>query len=209
MEQERLKQINELKNKIYKPRLSRIAKSTFCFFTDDHTGNPVPAGSGVLLKVNGNYFLVTAAHVLAEHLNSTYIIIGHDAIVIGGIAMSTPMPPSLSRDDDKIDLTVLKISDDIIGRILEWYIPIEEGRYKLITNWKMHQSIFFMVTSLQKQKGSLELTKLNPLGMHINLSQLLLLNMKNLDLHLIKILLLFMTVGLQVLQILENIYLLT
>lgn len=125
MDRDFLKKWNAVKNKIYGPRVEQTAKSTLCFFTNDAKQESKPAGCGVFIKVKEKYFVITAAHVLAEHLTTKYIIMEDNAITLGGRAISSPMPATGAREDDKIDLTVLMLDSIATSHLLQWYTPVD------------------------------------------------------------------------------------
>jgi len=113
-----VRKVNELKSKIFYPRLYSAFQSTICFFCNDDKKLISPAGSGVFIKYNGNYYVVTAAHILAEHYNDTFVILDNKELIIGGRLVSSPMPNSGKRDDDKIDISVLKVDNQCVQDLL-------------------------------------------------------------------------------------------
>lgn len=131
MDADLLKKWNAAKNKIYGPRIEETAHSTLCFFTHDEKQESKPVGSGIFLKVNNEYYVVTAAHVIAEHLTTTYVLMEDNAITLGGRAISTPMPPTGTRDDDKIDITVLRLNKAAVAHLIKWYTPVDESKFIL------------------------------------------------------------------------------
>lgn len=80
-----LKRVSELKETIFKPRLEIALKSTICFFHNDESGNAAAFGSGVLMEYKGEFYIVTAAHVLAENYTKLFVILDDKELVIGGI----------------------------------------------------------------------------------------------------------------------------
>ena len=170
MDADFLRKWNAIKNKIYGSRIAEVAKSTLCFFSDDANEGSKPTGCGVLIKIKEEYYVITAAHVLAEHLTTTYIIMEDNAITLGGIAISSPLPPSGTRDQDKIDLTVLKLDDASASYLLKWYTPINETQF--ILNHKIEHSpkYFCYGYPLTRTKKIWGKTRLNLSVMLINLS---------------------------------------
>lgn len=142
MDSDFLKKWNTVKNKIYGSRVEQTAKSTLCFFTHDPKQESKPAGCGVFVKIKEEYFVITAAHVLAEHLTTTYIIMEENAITLGGRAISSPMPSTGTRDDDKIDLTVLKLDSNATSHLIQWYTPVDIEDF-LVSHEIVHSPKYF------------------------------------------------------------------
>jgi hypothetical protein len=81
---------------------------------------PQAIASGVLLKVNENHFLVTAAHVLkGVSPDKIGIMIGSDFYILNGEVKYTDV--SLSAINDKVDLTVWKLQKDVSDDIARRY----------------------------------------------------------------------------------------
>jgi hypothetical protein len=109
----------------YKPQLHELSLATICFFTDDVKLEQRAVGSGVFIRILDSYYIVSAAHVLAEHLHDTYFVIENTAITLGGNLISSVIPDGGSRKDDKIDVTVIKIGTMALGFLLTWYTPVD------------------------------------------------------------------------------------
>jgi hypothetical protein len=120
-----VRQVNKLKNKIYLPRLTSAFQSTICFFHDTDNKPSKAAGSGILIKYKDSLYVVSAAHVLAEHFNDTYVILDDKELIIGGTSLSTPMPKSNNRNDDKLDISILKVDAQSRVDLLSRFKPIE------------------------------------------------------------------------------------
>ena len=102
-----------------------ILKSTIQFFFDNAKPNQHAAGSGILLNIAEKYFIVTAAHVFSEQSEKLYVIASEEAISLGGMLYTTPIPKFGSRLDDKIDLAIIEIEGDIATKIKTEYKFIE------------------------------------------------------------------------------------
>lgn len=120
-----IRKVNELKSKIFYPRLYSAFQSTICFFCNDDKTVVSPAGSGVFMKYKDNYYVVSAAHVLAEHYNDTFVILEDKELTIGGRLVSSPMPTSGNRDDDKIDISIIKVDLTSAKELLTRFKAIE------------------------------------------------------------------------------------
>ncbi|MAC95012.1 MAG: hypothetical protein CMC96_05890 [Flavobacteriales bacterium] len=120
-----ISKVNRLKNKLFYPRLHDAFRSTICFFRDDEKKLVAPAGSGLFLKIHDSYYVATAAHVIAEHYNKTFVILDDKELVLGGRLVSSELPISGSRDDDKIDISILKLDTTSAKGLLTRFKPIE------------------------------------------------------------------------------------
>ena len=85
---------------------------------------PDPNASGVLLKVKGQYYLITAGHVLqGNNPEDIGIMIDSTFHILNGFVKY--VNPSESKEADKVDIAVWKL-DDIVARDLE-------TRYQFLT----------------------------------------------------------------------------
>ncbi len=72
-----------------------------------------PIGSGVLLEINKHKYLVSAAHVLEpQYVEWMTIPNGEDLVEIEGKLVTTEIPKSGERSDDKMDLGIVQLSED-------------------------------------------------------------------------------------------------
>ncbi len=126
-----IQKVYELKNKIFTPRLEDVFKSTICFFENNDKKIVSPAGSGLFLKYKNEYYVITAAHVLAEYYNDTFVILSDKELVLGGRLVSSPMPSSGKREDDKIDISILKLCEMSTKEMLMNFTPIEDSEIEL------------------------------------------------------------------------------
>src|SRR5215210_833552 len=88
----------------------RVAKYVVPIYGTDERHERYVVGSGVLMRVHGHGFLMTAAHVLDENrrAQTNIEVPGRGALLpIGGQAMKSPLPASGRRDDDRIDIGVV------------------------------------------------------------------------------------------------------
>jgi|GEM_PF-3322631 len=155
-----IRRLNCLKNKIFRPRLSSIFASTICFFCNDNEKKIVPAGSGVFLKYKESYYVVSAAHVLAEHYNETFVILDDEELRIGGRLVISPMPDSGLRGDDKVDIAVLRVDDRSRQALLSRFKAVEiqeiETKHK-IRREAAYFSVGFPLTKTKKVWGKDEI----------------------------------------------------
>jgi hypothetical protein len=93
--------------------IGAVAKSVSPYilqlFFDTKRGIPKATGCGVLFEIENNYFVITAAHVLAEHSDTTYAVIGNDGVYLGGLMFFVALSDDKKRKDDKIDLAFVRL----------------------------------------------------------------------------------------------------
>lgn len=80
-----------------------ILQSTIQFYWYNNDGQFEALGSGVLLTIEGRYFVATAAHVVKGATNNVYVILGDYEVKLAGTWVSTK--------PTNIDLAVLELSD--------------------------------------------------------------------------------------------------
>lgn len=86
-------------------------------------------GSGVLLSVKGNDYLVSAAHVLEiEFIRLMTIPNGEILVEIQGELKITQVPLNKTRDDDKIDIAIVKLSKSCSDELKKRFIFLDENQ---------------------------------------------------------------------------------
>lgn len=151
-----IRKVNSIKSKLFYPRLYSAFHSTICFFCDNEESEITPAGSGLFIKYLDNYYVVSAAHVLAEHYNDTFVILEDKELVIGGRIVSSPMPDSGNRDDDKIDISVIKVEPESAKELLTIFNAIEISEIELnhkINETPTYFSVGYPLTKTKKKWG--------------------------------------------------------
>lgn len=157
---ETLKTVNTLKKELFTPRLEAALSSTLCFFHDDEDGNPAAYGSGVFIEYKGEYFIISAAHVLAENYNELFLILKDKELKVGGSLYNSPMPVSGVRDDDKIDISVLKVDEVSKIELLRNFVPLNIGEIEVshkIQEFGTYFSLGFPVSKTKKLWGKNEI----------------------------------------------------
>lgn len=101
----------KLKAERLRPAIDSILQCTIQFFVEKEGGQYQGAGSGLLLTVDGRFFMITAAHVIAEHYEDIFIILGDMKQQLGGRLFTTPLPDSGNRTDDKLDIGIMELLD--------------------------------------------------------------------------------------------------
>lgn len=116
-----LARFQTLKNELIRATTNSILKSTIQFFYDNEKGEQKATGSGLLINVADRYFLLTAAHVIAENFNNIYVILPDKELQLGGQLHFTPLPTSGKREDDKIDIAVMELADNVVADLLSTF----------------------------------------------------------------------------------------
>ncbi len=99
---------------------SKDAYTVTCHYLKVKDGIPEPHGSGVFIKISNNYFLITAAHVIDKKENDIYVgIENKEVLKLGGELTMNRAP--YSRDEDRIDLAIMKLCDESITRLSPKY----------------------------------------------------------------------------------------
>lgn len=88
--------------------------------------NISPLDSGVLLQINENYYLCTAAHTYyKEEVGNIGTFIGEDFYVLQGELSLLPI--DASRENDKADIAVCKLTNEVVEdlKIKYKFLPLE------------------------------------------------------------------------------------
>jgi hypothetical protein len=109
------KQLNffyKIKGEQLRLAVESILQYTIQFFTEKDGGQYAGVGSGLLLTADNRFFMITAAHVIAEQYEKVFVILGDKEQQLGGKLVSTPLPASGKRIDDKIDISIMELLDN-------------------------------------------------------------------------------------------------
>lgn len=126
-EKERRNKLQQIEKKLIDRLSSPIKRHTIQFYRNDYPQNeyhpPRPYGSGVMLKLDGEYYIATASHVLKDHEK---IIIGVYTRTDGYYQVGTVINtlPTESGGNDLADLAVWAVETDIALQIAPddwWY----------------------------------------------------------------------------------------
>jgi len=95
------------------PQLPELGKFIFPFTKPaSDRDQPIVTGTGILLAADRQHFVATAAHVLDQDDEATiYLPDGVILEVDRTAVVSTALPPSGRRGDDKIDLAVFRLTE--------------------------------------------------------------------------------------------------
>ena len=113
-----LNRFQQYKNQLICETANSILESTIQFFKDNAKGEPAPTGCGLLVSLADKFFMLTAAHVIAEDYNNVFIILPNKEHKLGGILHFTPLPANGKREDDKIDIAVMELDASVVAEIL-------------------------------------------------------------------------------------------
>lgn len=115
--EDQIRQFEVYRHKLLNEISDSISHFTVQFFFDNKKGLPKATGSGIFLEVENRHFVITAAHVIAEHPNDTYIVIGNAGVYLGGLLHYVALQASQKRNDDKIDLAFIELDKAVIDLI--------------------------------------------------------------------------------------------
>lgn len=104
-------------SEIWEPYLRR-PKAAICPVFRETAVGPEQIGSGVLLNVSDAYFLLTAAHVTEERKRRALLIPAKSGFVnLCGLFIESVIPRDKSRNEDKLDVAVVRLSPDLVNRM--------------------------------------------------------------------------------------------
>jgi len=85
-------------------------KST-CQLLKFENGNPKSYASGVFIRIDNSHFMFTASHVIDDEEKKIYIGEKNTFKQIGGEWIQNSLPIGRKREDDRIDVAILKLDD--------------------------------------------------------------------------------------------------
>ena len=104
---------------LLKDAVTEASKSTchIFYYSEEGAFNQLtPYASGIFLSVRSQHFLITATHAIHTeedfHAENFMIPIEGEMIGINGLSEFTALPDSGNREDDKIDIGVIKLKDE-------------------------------------------------------------------------------------------------
>lgn len=156
-----LERFQDFKVKIVTATANSILKSTIQFFSNNEKGEPSATASGILVTLGDRFFMVTAAHVIAEDYNDLFIILPDKELQLGGILHSTPLPESGKREDDKIDIGVMELEDSVVTDLIQSFCFIEIDNIEIdhqVEELKPYLSVGYPATKTKKVWKKAELS---------------------------------------------------
>ena len=111
-------------SKVWEPYLRRPKASICPIFKETRRG-PEQIGSGVFLQVGDAHFLLTAAHVTDERHTKVLLVPAKTGFVnLFGLFIETN-GTTRSRNDDKLDVAVVRLTDDLVDRLNDDFLFLE------------------------------------------------------------------------------------
>jgi hypothetical protein len=100
--------------------LPRVSEVTCLLYSQEERQDLHPWGSGVLLRVGDQAFLITAAHV-ADRATQKHLYLGssENLVPVEGPQFVTNLPPTGARTDDKLDLALIHLTDAVRDQLPE------------------------------------------------------------------------------------------
>lgn len=100
-----------------------LYSSTCHYMVLDEDKNPQPHGTGVFVEIDDNYFLLTAGHVADGYENEISVGIGKNEILtLGGEFTMNRIANGDKREEDDIDIAVLKLNDETVAKLKRQYM---------------------------------------------------------------------------------------
>jgi hypothetical protein len=100
-------------------------KKSICPIFRENGNKAEQFGSGVLINISGEIFILTAAHVLDESDSCDLLIPGKKSLIFpSGFFVRGPNPISGKRIDDHIDLAYIHLSKEIADDLNDDLIPL-------------------------------------------------------------------------------------
>lgn len=104
-------------SEIWEPFLRR-PKATVCPIFRESAIGPEQIGSGVLMRIHGAHFLITAAHVTDERKNTPLLVPSVDGFInLFGLFIESKLPESGRRRDDRIDVACVRLDQKIVDNL--------------------------------------------------------------------------------------------
>lgn len=115
---------------------AKDAYKATCHYLVDKEGNPHPHGSGVFIEIDSSYFLITAAHVVDDKEHDIYVGIDtHEGLTLGGELTKNTAPGH--RDDDKIDISILKLNQETLDKLGDKYEFVKQNELGINHEYKL------------------------------------------------------------------------
>lgn len=114
--------------------IPRVAAATAPVFCLDRLEKPQFFASAVLVKINNWHFALTAGHVLDERsISNLYIGSGDKVVLLRGSYGSTVPPGTGNRKQDRIDIGIVQLSEEIVRDMQEDEFLALDDTYNLDT----------------------------------------------------------------------------
>ncbi|WP_452231673.1 hypothetical protein [Lacinutrix sp. MEBiC02595] len=115
--------------------IKEMVKTTILFFIVDENKKPNALGTGVLVKIESDYYIWTAAHVIDNDIRNIAISIsGNKAIYPGGVWIKNE---NNDRNNDDIDVAILKLNSETTKDLIKHYTFLDEK--KILFNHKVEE----------------------------------------------------------------------
>jgi hypothetical protein len=102
-------------------------------------------GTGVLIDIFDNIYLLTAAHVIDElymsKSRSLLIPTVNGFEMIAGILYHRHLQENENRDDDKIDFSFYKLSEDMVNVLHENFIPLTDDKINFSDDYTVEHTV--------------------------------------------------------------------
>ncbi|MBP9054998.1 MAG: hypothetical protein KBF69_01360 [Saprospiraceae bacterium] len=128
-----------------------IDKSQTLLFRIGKKGVPYQDGGGVLAKFNNYHFLFSAAHV-TDNLDGLFIPFNDNQLRnLQGALVSSSLPESGKRADDKIDISVLQFHPDEAKELEKYYNFLDLSRIETNHQIDFNESNYYVAGTPSNQ----------------------------------------------------------
>lgn len=118
---------------------AKIVKNYTCLLVTDYS-NYKGYGTGIFIKIQNSFFLVTAAHVF-DNFENLMIPINKGKILLKPGGESIVNNPETSRENDNIDIGILKLDEESVIELSSTYSFLDEEN--LLINHKFHNEPYY------------------------------------------------------------------
>lgn len=146
-----------LKEKLYTDTINDSILNCTCqfFLKSEKNDIPRPHGSGVFIEYKETKYLVSAAHVLENHYDKTFLILDDNNLKLGGTLFVSELPIGCEkRDDDYTDIAVMKLDQMSIDKLSKHNIDFLKQE-RLDTNHKVDEHTNYIIFGFPAAKTDL------------------------------------------------------
>lgn len=129
-----------------------MAKTTILFLIVEDVKSPKALGTGVLVRVDSDYYIWTAAHVIDKNIRDI-------AIPIGGSNVTYPggkwiKNKSENRSSDDIDIAILKLNTETAKTLSKYYTFLDKS--KILLNHKVEELPLYSINGFPAKRNKKE-----------------------------------------------------
>lgn len=142
--------IEEIFNNKQELLFKEIAKTTILFLMVENTQNPKALATGVLVRINTDHYIWTAAHVIDENISNIAISIGDNNVIYPGGKWIYNKCDNRSKDD--IDVAILKLNLETVKTLSNYYTFLDQD--KILLNHKVEELPLYSINGFPAKKNT-------------------------------------------------------